>query len=105
MSLIKILDFNTNTIKQFSRDDFTNDLSREIEDKLIDLHDMEGLPYGKPDVIELIGIIETCKMRCLKGEIDAKRLYRDVDYALSLFKIKHPGFDYLTDPVLDFYFS
>jgi hypothetical protein len=44
-------------------------------------------------------------MKCLKGEINAKRLYRDVDYALSLFKIKHPGFDYLTDPVLNAYFS
>ena len=44
-------------------------------------------------------------MKCLKGEINAKRLYRDVDYALSLFKIKHPGFDYLKDPALNAYFS
>jgi len=44
LSLIKIPDFNTNALRQFLRDDFTNDLSRRIEDKLIDLHDMEGLP-------------------------------------------------------------
>jgi len=44
MSLIKIPDFYTNALRQFLRDDFTNDLSRRIEDKLIDLHDMEGLP-------------------------------------------------------------
>jgi len=105
MSLIKILDINTNAIKKYSSDDFANELSREIEEKLIHLHDMGGLPYVKPDIVQLIGTIEACKMKCLKGEINAKRLYRDADYALSLFKIKHPGFDYLTDPVLNAYFS
>jgi len=44
-------------------------------------------------------------MKCLKGDISAKRLYRDVDYALSLFRIKHPGFDYMKDPALNAYFS
>jgi hypothetical protein len=41
----------------------------------------------------------------LKGEISAKRLYRDVDFSLSRFKIKHPEFDYLKDPALSVYFS
>ncbi len=65
---------------------------------------MEGLPYDKYDMIRLIGSIEIDKMKCLKGEISAKRLYCDVDYALSLFKIKHPGFDYLKDPAMNAYF-
>ena len=66
---------------------------------------MEGLPYDKSDIVRLIRSIETKKMRCLKGEISAKQLYRDVEYALSLFKTKHVGFDYMTDPIMIAYFS
>jgi hypothetical protein len=104
MSFIKILNFDTNAIDKFSRNDFANDLSREIEEKLAGLDDVEGWPYAKSDMVQLIGAIETCKMKCLMGEINAKRLYCDVDYALSLFKLKHPGFDYLTDPALNVYY-
>ena len=105
MSLIKILDINAHFIKKSSSDDFVSELSHEIEEKLASLDDMEGLPYDKPDIVQLIGTIETYKMKCLKGDISAKRLYRDVDYALSLFRIKHPGFDYMKDPGLNAYFS
>ena len=105
MSLIKILDINAHFIKKSSSDDFVSELTHEIEEKLASLDDMEGLPYDKPDIVQLIGTIETYKMKCLKGDISAKRLYRDVDYALSLFKIKHPGFDYMKDPGLNAYFS
>ena len=66
---------------------------------------MKELPYEKCDIIQLINSIETDKVRFLQGEISAKRLYRDVEYSLSLFKIKHPGFDYLKDPVMNVYFS
>ena len=105
MSFIKILNLDTNAIDKCSSNDFANELSREIEEKLAGLDDMEGRPYGKSDVVQLIGAIEACKMKCLMGEINAKRLYCDVDYALSLFKIKHPGFDYMTDPALNAYYS
>jgi hypothetical protein len=105
MSLIKILDIDVHFIKKSSRDDFVSELSHEIEEKLASLDDMEGLPYDKPDIVQLIGTIETCKMKCLKGELSAKRLYCDVDYALSLFRIKHPGFDYMEDPGLNAYFT
>lgn len=105
MSLIKILDINAHFIKKSASDDFVSELSHEIEEKLASLDEMKGLPYDKPDIVQLIGTIETYKMKCLKGEISAKRLYCDVDYALSLFKIKHPGFDYLKDPALTAYFS
>ena len=105
MSLIKILDINAHFIKNSSSDDFVSKLSHEIEEKLASLDDMEGLPYDKPDIVQLIGTIETYKMKCLKGDISAKRLYCDVDYALSLFRIKHPGFDYMKDPGLNAYFS
>lgn len=105
MSFIRILNLDTNAIDKCSSHDFANELSREIEDKLASLDDMEELPYAKPDIVQLIGTIETCKMKCLKGEISAKRLYCDVDYALSLFKIQHTGFDYMSDPALHAYFS
>ena len=105
MSLIKILDINAHFIRKSSSDDFVSELSHEIEEKLASLDDMEGLPYDKPDIVQLIGTIETYKMKCLKGDISAKRLYCDVDYALSLFRIKHPGFDYMKDPGLNAYFS
>jgi hypothetical protein len=105
MSLIKILDINAHFIKKSSSDEFVSELSHEIEEKLASLDDMEGLPYDKPDIVQLIGTIETYKMKCLKGEVSAKRLYCDVDYALSLFRIKHPGFDYMKDPGLNAYFS
>jgi hypothetical protein len=82
-----------------------SELSHEVEAKLARLDDIGGLPYEKSNMIQLIRSIEEDKMKCLKGETNAKRLYRDVDYALSLFKIKHPGFDYLKDPALNAYFS
>lgn len=105
MSFIKILKIDANAINKCSSDEFANVLNREIEEKLASLDDMEELPYAKPDIVQLIGTIETCKMKCLKGEISAKRLYCDVDYALSLFKIQHTGFDYMSDPALHAYFS
>ena len=67
--------------------------------------DPKGYPYGKPDIIQLIKAIETDKVKFLRGDISAKRLYCDVDYTLKLFKIKHPGFDYLKDPAIDAYYS
>ena len=105
MSLIKILDIKMNTLKRGTSGDLADFLNREIEEKLSFLDAVEGLPYAKSDIVQLIGTIEICKVKCLTGEINAKRLYRDADYALSLFKIKHPGFDYLTDPALNAYYS
>jgi len=105
MSLLKILDVNVHFMRKASSNNFVNELSHEIEEKLANLDDMDRLPYNKPDIIQLIRSIETYKRKCLQGEINAKRLYCDVDYALSLFKIKHPGFDYLKDPALNAYFS
>lgn len=105
MSLLKILDINVHFIRKANSDDFVNELSHEIEEKLANLGNMEILPYEKTDIVQLIGSIEIYKMKCLKGELSAKRLYRDVDYALNLFKIKHPGFDYMKDPILIAYFS
>ena len=105
MSLIKILDINVDFIRKSASDNFVSELSHEVEAKLARLDDIGGLPYEKSNMIQLIRFIEEDKMKCLKGETNAKRLYRDVDYALSLFKIKHPGFDYLQDPALNAYFS
>lgn len=101
MSLLKILDINVHFIRKANSDDFVNALSHEIEEKLASLDEMEGLPYSKPDMTQLINSIELDKMKCLKGEINAKRLYCDVDYVLRLFKIKHPKFDYLKDPAFN----
>lgn len=105
MSLVKILDIKVDLIRKASSDDFMSNVNHEIEEILAGLIDMKTLPYNKADIVQLIGSIETYKMKCLNGDISAKRLYRDVDYALSLFKIKHPGFDYIKDPALNAYFS
>jgi len=103
MSLLKILDINVHFIRKANSNNFVSELSHEIEAKLASLDDV-SLPYDKPEIIQLIVTIETYKMQCLRGEITAKQLYHDVDHALSLFKIKHPGFDYLKDPALNAYF-
>jgi hypothetical protein len=66
---------------------------------------MKEVPYDKPDIIQLIKSVETDKVKFLRGDISAKRLYCDIDYTLSLFKIKHPGFDYMNDPAINAYFS
>jgi hypothetical protein len=58
MSLVKILDISTHFIRKSSSDDFVSKLSHEIEEKLTSLDDMEGLPYDKPDVVQLIGTID-----------------------------------------------
>ena len=105
MSLLKILDIDVHFIRKAASKSFTNALSHDIEQRLAKLDYMDGLPYNKSDMIQLISSIELEKMKCLKGEINAKRLYRDVDQALNLFKMKHPGFDYLKDPALNVYFS
>ena len=105
MSLVKILDINVNLLKRATTKTSNDELSHEIEGILTQFHDMDGLPYEKSDMIELISSIEIDKVKCMKGEISAKRLYCDVDYALSLYRIKHPGFDYMKDPILNAYFS
>jgi hypothetical protein len=105
MSMLKILNINPHFIKQSAHEDFASEMNHKVEEKLSLLTDMKNLPYDRSDMVQLIGDMETCKMKCLKGEISAKRLYCDVDYALSLFKIKHPGFDYMKDPALNAYFS
>lgn len=105
MSLPKILDINVHFMRKADSHNFVNDLNHEIETKLANLNDMKGLPYDKSDVIQLISSIEINKMRCLKGEIDAKQLYHGVEQALIQCKIKHPGFYYLKDPALNAYFS
>jgi hypothetical protein len=105
MSFVKILNIDVNFLRAAEKKNFMDGLSHEIERKLGSLDGMECLPYNKPDIIQLIESLETDKVRFLKGEISAKRLYCDVDYSLSLFKIKHPGFDYLKDPAMNSYFS
>jgi hypothetical protein len=105
MSYLKILDINVNFLRVAANKDFLGELDHEIERKLASLDDVEGLPYDKRDIIQLISSIETDKVRFLKGEISAKRLYRDVDYSLSVFKIKHPEFDHRKDPAMSVYFS
>jgi hypothetical protein len=102
---MKILDVNVNFLRIAARKDFMDELRHEIERKLTDLDDMNGFPYDKPDIIQLIKAIETDKVKFVRGEISAKRLYSDVDYTLSLFKMKHPEFDHLKDPAMDVYFS
>jgi hypothetical protein len=105
MSYTKILNVTVDILRTAANDDFMNELSHQIERKIDNLDNLEALPYGKPDIIELIRSIETDKVKFLRGAISAKRLYCDVDYSLSLFKIKHPEFDYLKDPTLNAYFS
>ena len=72
MSLIKILDINVDFIRKSASDDFVSEMSHEIEEKLASLGDMEILPYEKTDIVQLIGSIETYKMKCLKGETQRK---------------------------------
>jgi hypothetical protein len=105
MSFVKILDVNVNFLRTAAKKDFMDELRHEIEKRLATLDDMKGFPYDKPDIIQLIKAIETDKVKFVRGEISAKRLYSNVDYTLSLFKIKHPGFDYLSDPVVNAYYA
>ena len=105
MTFAKIFDINHDFLRLAENRDFMDGLSPAIERKLAGLDDMEGLPYAKSDVIQLIESLETDKVRFLKGEISATRLYRGVDSSLSRFKIKHPGFDTLKDPAMNIYFS
>jgi hypothetical protein len=105
MSFVKILDIDVDLLRKAANKDFMVELLHEVESKLASLDDMKGGSYVKPDIIQLIKSIETNKVKFLRGDISAKRLYCDVDYALSLFKIKHPGFDYMNDPAINAYFS
>ncbi len=80
-------------------------MSSEFERKLSILDQLEELLYEKEDIIQLIGTIETDKIRFLQGSINGKRFYEDVDRALTDFKLKYPRFDYLNDPALKAYFT
>jgi len=105
MLLMKILDIDSSFLKVASYEAFMDELEKHIEGKLASLDGMFGLPYDKHDIEQLIHSVETQKMKCLKGEISAKRLYREIDHALSLFKTKHPTFDFQKDPVIVAYYS
>jgi hypothetical protein len=105
MSFTKILDMNDRFLKIASDKHLMADLSHEIEIKLRDLDDSEGLPYGTADIVQLIDSIEKDKMKCLHGHMSAKQLYREIDHKLTLFKIKHPGFDYMNDSAIDTYYA
>jgi hypothetical protein len=105
MSFVKILDINHQFLKIASDKNPVDELSHEIERKLHDLDNTERLPYEKPDIIQLIDSIERAKMNCLQGHMSAKQLYREVEHKLSLFKIKHPGFDYMNDSSINAYYS
>jgi hypothetical protein len=105
MSFVKILDINVNFLRTAAKKDFMDHLSHEIEKKLANLDDVKGLPYGKPDIVQLIGSIEKDKVRFLRADISARQLYDEVASKLSQFKIRHPRFDYLNDSGLDAYYS
>jgi hypothetical protein len=105
MSFVKIFGISANFIKTAEDKNFIHALSNEIERKLAILGEMEGLPYDKTNIIQLIGLIEMNKIKFLNGDISGERFYNDVDNALSLFEREHPGFDYLKDPALNAYFS
>jgi hypothetical protein len=105
MSLLKILDINAHFLRKASCDNYAIELNHDIEAKLANLDETDKLPYDKSDMIRLISSIEADKVKCLRGEVSAKRLYRNVDYALSLFRVKHPRFDYLKDQALNAYYA
>ena len=105
MSFVKILDINHQFLKIASDKNPVDELSHEIERKLHDLDDAKDMPYEKPDIVKLIGSIENAKMNCLQGHMSAKQLYQEVNHKLSLFKSKHPGFDYMNDSAINAYYS
>lgn len=105
MSFVKIIDIDVDFLRKASNKDFMDELLHGVEGKLANLDEMKEVHYDKPDIIQLIKSIETNKVKFLRGDISAKRLYCDIDFSLSLFKIKHPGFDYMNDPAIDAYFS
>jgi hypothetical protein len=99
------MDVKDHLMRNVLNEDFINNLKQEIEEKLHDLNDTEGLPYSKPDLIQLIIAIEKSKIRFLHGEISAMQLYNEVDVKLNRFKRKHPRFNFLNDAVVNAYYS
>ncbi len=74
-----------------------NCITRSKETSYISLYGWAT--YDKPNILVLISSIEVRKVKFLLGDINARRLYCDVDYDLSFFKIRHLGFEYMKDPV------
>jgi hypothetical protein len=99
------LDVKITSLQAMQSDDFSKDITHEIEEKLGEFLDTEGLPYGKSDMIQLISSIEKFKIRFLWGDISAKQLYCEVSSKLNLFKIQYPRFNFLNDPALNIYYS
>ncbi len=105
MSLVKILDVNVHFLRIVANNEFMDELSHQIESKLATLGNMKESPYDRQEIMQLISSIESDKARFLRGKLSAQQLYRDVSHTISLFKIKHPGFDYMNDPAINAYFS
>jgi hypothetical protein len=105
MSFVRILNINVNFLRNAANKDFVNEFRHEIERKLAKLDDIEGLPYGKSEIVELINSLEKEKIRFLRADISARQLYAEVASKLSQFKIQHPRFNYLTDSGLNAYYS
>jgi hypothetical protein len=105
MSFAKILDINVNFLRAATTNDFINGLSHEVERKLVNLDETKELPYGKPDIVQLISSIEEDKIRFVQADVSARQLYTEVAAKLRQFKIQHPGFDYLNDSAFNIYFA
>jgi len=86
-------------------EDLKGDLQREIAKAVAPFDDGRTAASPKREIVDLIRFIEETKIRFLLGELRAKELYREVDFGLHQFKMRHRGFDCRDNRVFSSYYS
>ena len=104
MSFDQLFDIRDEILKFIDSEDPREDLNREIARIVTPFDDGKTALSLKRDIIELICSIEMIKIRFLRGEVRAKDIHRDVHFRLHQFHLRHQGFPYQDNPIINAYF-
>jgi hypothetical protein len=91
-------------LKVIDSEDLQEDLNREIETIVAPFDDGKIALSLKREINALICSTEMIKIRFLRGEVRAKDLHREVHFRLHQFHLRHQGFKYLDNPIINAYF-
>jgi hypothetical protein len=104
MSFEQLFGIRDEILKFIDSEDPGEDLNREIARIVAPFDDGKTALSLKREILELICSIEMIKIRFLRGEVRAKDLHREVHFSLHQFHLRHQGFKYLDNPIINAYF-
>jgi hypothetical protein len=91
MSIESLLHIRGELLRVADSRNLPEDLSREIAQISAPFDDGKTAPSIRREILELIGSIEAIKIRFLRGDLRAKDLHREIEFALQQFQMRHQG--------------